>query len=362
MKRRWQIAGLAGLAALATALFLPLDLAERTIERYLLSRLSQRLGVTVQSSSGGAFAVLPMPRFVANDVRIVSNDGTAKAMIPRLRADIRILALLGGRIEFSAITLQAPQVEFDLPPDGFDLLSTVTSQVASLLPSTPQISVRNNGAVFFRNGPGIVSSLRDVNIDMSSRKRGDAIEVAGTAVWRGEKLEFAIASNSAARATMPMARIRSDLANIDFTARKGGTTAVDESHTLEGPLSVSAPSMSRLGSWLAAGSPVLLPLGNTAVTGRLRLTRDSAQVRNSSVTLGNDTLEGGFDWRKRDARWALTGTFAGKSLDIGRPDSGIDTKRLGISSDNAGSVALDIDDLLAHDIDLRLSLQPDPLQ
>ncbi len=338
------------------ALLAPWQMAERSVERYLLSELSRKLGVSISSNGTGALAILPLPRIIANEVMVASPDGTFKVRVPRLRADVRLLSLVGGRLEFDHVILHGPHVDVVLPEGGIDPLDLARSQLAAALPAMPHISVRSNGAVFFRRGPGIVSSVRDVNIEISARARGEAVEVEGSSVWRGERLSFAFASNSPERATLPMARIRSDLVNLDFASRRSAGTSAEERGQLEGPLQISAASMSRLGSWLASGSPVLLPLGRTALDGTLKLTASGAQISDATLTLGQDPLTGAMDWRARDGRWRLTGTFAGRSLDIGRPQSGIDA-RLFDMPDPSWSALLDVDGLLAHDIDLRLSLQ-----
>ena len=356
MRRRWRIAGLLGALAAATALLVPWHLAERSVERYLLAQLSRNLGVSISSNGTGALAILPLPRIVANEVMVASTDGQVRVRIPRMRADVRLLSLVGGRLEFDHIILHGPHMDVILPEGGFDPLELARSQLAATLPAMPHISVRSNGAVFFRRGPGIVSSVRDVNVEISARARGEAFEVEGSSVWRGERLRFAFASNSPQRATLPMARIRSDLVNLDFASRRNAGASAEDRAQLEGQLQVSAASMSRLGSWLASGSPVLLPLGRTALDGMLKLSGSGAQISDATLTLGQDPLTGAMDWRAREGRWRLTGTFAGRSLDIGRPQSGIDARLFDLP-DPSLSAPLDVDGLLAHDIDLRLSLQ-----
>jgi len=355
MSRRWRLAGLLGALAAVAAMLAPWHLAERSVERYLLSQLSQNLGVSISSNGTGALAILPLPRIVANEVTVASADGDIKLRIPRLRADVRLLSLVGGRLEFDHIILHGPHVDVTLPENGIEPLELARSQLAAAWPAIPHISVRNNGEVFFRRGPGIVSSVRDVNIEVSARARGEAFEVEGSSVWRGERLRFAFASNSPERATLPMVRIRSDLVNLDFASRRNAGTSADDRALLEGQLQVSAASMSRLGSWLASGSPVLLPLGRTALDGTLKLSGSGAQIADATLTLGQDPLTGAMDWRAREGRWRLTGTFAGRSLDIGRPQSGIDARLFDLP-DPSVSAPLDVDGLLAHDIDLRLSL------
>lgn len=354
MKWRGRLAGLAGAAIVVALALQPWRIAERSVERYLLSQLSSSLGLTLQTRADGAFALLPTPRIIANDVRLSTASGDVKARIPRIRADIKLLALLAGRVEFDQVVVIAPQVETVLPAGRVDPFAIIISRALADLPSAPHISIRENGSLFIRSGPGIASSARDVNMEISARDKGDALEARGSLSWRGEAITFAFASNSEKRDTLPMAQLQSPVLTLAFTSARATAEAAG-ADALEGSLDIKTPSMSRLGSWLSTGSPVLLPLANTALSGRLRLTADGAQVREATLTLGNDALDGALDWRKRDTRWRLTGTFAGKSLDIGRPEAGIDTARLDWSEGGANAM-LDVDKLLVHDIDLRFSL------
>ncbi len=356
MKRNWRIAGLIGLGAVVALALQPWRLAEETVERHMLAVLTKKLGLVVTGGTAGAFAVLPMPRLIANDLQVRSPDGAFVAKLPRVRAQIDLLALLGGRIAFDHLILHSPQFEVALGADDFNPLVVLSSLAVSNLPASPKISIQGDGSVFFRRYANIISSVRNVNMDVAARAPGEAVQANGSVTWRGENLAFAIASNSAERATLPMARIRSELVSLEFNGRKPLQTTGAAGEILEGQILINAPSMSRLGAWLASGANVTLPLGNTTIAGTLQLSSSGSQVSNAVVTLGTDVLDGAFDWRKREQRWVLTGTFAGKSLDIGRPLSGIEMQRF-LPADQSPAALLDVDDLLAHDLDLRLSLQ-----
>jgi AsmA protein len=355
MIKRWHfviVAAITGVVALGTT---PWKLAEQSVERHVLAVLSTQLGVKASTAAPGAVALLPVPRVIANDVTVTSADGQVTARLPRLRADIRLLPLLVGRIEFDRLVLAAPQIDVHLGPEQADPLQALSSLTLSRLPAMPRVEITENGAIFLRSGPGIISSIRDINIVVEPHSAGDAVQASGGLVWRGERLDFAFATNSAERAILPMLRVRSDMLTLDFASARASRPTAGAA-PIEGQLQVSARSMSRLGSWLASGSPVTLPLGSTALAGRLRVSEEGAQIGNASLTLGSDLLDGALDVRRRESRWRLTGTLAGKNLDIGRPQAGIDIGRLSIP-DAAATAQIDIDDLVAHDVDLRLSLQ-----
>lgn len=356
MKRAAYLAGLGALATVAALAFQPWRLAETTFERYVIARLSSDLGLAITVAGDGAFALLPTPRIVAHDVAFATADGTVRGKVPRLRVDLNLASLLTGNVAINHLILVSPQVDVALPRGGYDPIALLTSQAASSLPRTPRISVRENGSAFFRQGGTIVSAVRDIALDVSAREAGDTVEASGSTRWRGELVDFSFASNSAARATLPMVKIRSAMLDVDFASRKALAGATAPPARVEGQFQASVPSMARLASWLSAGRPVTIPVGKTTVSGALQLDADGAQMRNAVVVIGSDTLEGAFDWRMRDARWLLSGTFAGKSLDIGRPQAGIEPQ-WGAFADSAQGVAIDVDDLMANDVDVRLSLQ-----
>lgn len=356
MITRWRLAICAVLVGLAALAVLPWQLAERSVEQYLLSSLSQTFRMRTATSSSGAVALLPYPRIIANDVAVTSADGVITARIPRLRADLKLLPLLVGRIEVEQISLFAPQIDVLLPAEQRDPLHLLSSHLLSSMPDLPRVVITDAGSVFLRRGSSIVSTIREINVDIAAHIKGEAFQTSGSAVWRGEQLNFAFATNSPNRAVLPMMRVRSDFLTVDFASGRSVPQNSPQTPTLDGQLQISAKSMSRLGTWLASGSPVMLPLGNTMVGGRLRLSEEGAQISSAVVTLGSDSLDGALDWRRVERRWRLTGTLAGKSLDIGRPLSGIDLKRITMPEATSTS-PIDIDDLLTHDIDLRMSLQ-----
>jgi AsmA protein len=356
MNKRWRPVILMAILSVAAFAAVPWSMAEKTVERHMLARLAAQYGLKDVSAASGAVALLPVPRIVANDVAFTSSDGAITARISRVRADVRLLALLRGQVEFDRLVLVSPQVDARISTDAPDPLQQIASLTLAGLPAMPKVTVTDNGALFLRRGPGIISSLRDINVEIAPRATGDAVQASGTLVWRGEKLDFAFATNSAARDILPMLRIRSDIVSIDFASARTLRQPVPAVPALDGQFQMSARSMSRLGTWLASGSPVMVPLGSTAISGRLQISGEGAQIGNASLALGSDVLDGALDWRKRDSRWRLTGTLAGKNLDIGRPQAGVDVQRIALP-DAAAMAQIDIDDLLSHDIDLRLSFQ-----
>jgi AsmA protein len=349
-----RLLALTALLVVVAAAVNPWRLAERSVERFLLTRLSAQLGLKVTGVGDGAFALLPTPRVAANDVR-VTLPGAFEARIPRIRGEIRLLALLAGRLEFDSLTLHAPQVDLRLADGEPDPLRWLLAAAPAEARATPRIIVRDGGALFLRGESGIVSTVRDLAGEAAARETGAAWEITGSASWRGERLAFALASNSPARATAPMLRVRADIANLEFTALRRPSAATPAG-ALEGQFSFSTTSLARVAGWIGTGLSVGLPLGATEIAGRMALSPDKADVRSAAVTIGADTLEGAFSWQKRDGRWRMSGTFAGRSLDIARPGSGVTLEPFsGLDLQSTQSIESAV--LLSHDLDLRLSVQ-----
>jgi AsmA protein len=352
-RRGWLIraAGVVAVAGVLALAWQPWRLAEETVQRLVRQKLGDRLGLSVVAQSG-SFALLPLPRVILHEVEVNGPDHGLVARVGRVRADLDLWALAQMQVAFDHVILFAAHIDLRLQGPAFNPLAVLAFAPPATAPATPRLSIRDNATVFFRSGESLVSTARDVGIEVQARERGGAIKAEGELVWRGERVTFALATDSAGRETLPMARLRSDLATLDFNARRGLAPGAP----FEGSLQISSRATSRLGSWLSAGSPVLLPLGASSVQGQASLSADGVQLRSASVTLGDDTLEGTLDLRRRELRWLLTGTLAGRSLDIGRPQAGVETQRLAWP-DLASTAPLDLSDLFAHDIDLRLSLQ-----
>jgi AsmA protein len=356
LARRWRVLGLAAALALLLAAAQPWRIAESALQAHVLSTLSDQLGVTIDGARDGAVALLPTPRVLANDLRVRMADGSVELVVPRLRAEVQLLALLAGRVSFDKLILVTPQVTIHEPNGGglTDPLRLITDVSLSQTRATPGVVIEN-GAMFVRSGPSIVTAARGVSVEISERSAGDGFEIAGSLLWRGEPVTIAVATDSIARRITPMARLRSAPVNLDFTAARREAGA-EPGAALAGTIDVNAPSLSRLGAWIASGSPIVLPLGPTAARGPITFTRRAIEMKSAQITLGADTLEGALDWRRREERWRLSGTLAGRSLDVGRPNSGIEADRL-LLVDLASTAPVDVDDLFAHDVDLRLSVQ-----
>jgi AsmA protein len=338
--------GLAAVVALAN----PWPLAEKRVHAWAVKSLSGQTGLSVSGSGRAEIAFLPTPRIILKDVRAEAEG--LRIETQRVRVDIRVLTLLAGRADISDVTLYAPQVSVAIGEDA-DLLSVLTSRALSDLPATPRLHVRENGSLFLRRGQQIVSLARNVRGSIAARQSGEPAQIEAQWLWRGEDIAVSFASDSATRAIQPMLALRSGPFALDFTgARRSGPA---DPGPLSGTFSLRSPSLSRLNTWLASGSPVLLPLGATTLAGQLILGPASAELKAAMVQIGNDQLQGALDWRKTDGRWRLGGTLAGRSLEIGGPNGSFDAQRFG-PFDPASTIPLDVDDLFAHDIDLRLSL------
>ena len=269
MKLRWPVLVAVVTAVLVAVGSVPWGVAERTLEKRMMAVLARDLGLTASARGGGSFAFLPVPRMIARDVTVQDTTGQWQAQLPRVRADLDLVALITGRLAFRHLHLSAPQLDLSIDVDpqvlssGGPLSSLVSTRFADR-PATPHISVTDGGSVFFRRGGVIQSSIRAIQLDVAARDQGEAAQIAGRAIWRGEAVQFAIATNSQARLTTPTAIIASELLNLTFTAgsaRPAGTAGEQSAPvaSLEGQLRVSTPSASRLASWIATPSPILLP-------------------------------------------------------------------------------------------------------
>ncbi len=351
--RRTRLLILAGLATGVAAALTPWSLAETVIERRLAARLSAQLGAEITGGRDGVFALLPTPRIAVNDLTIRVKGGH-EAKVPRLRADIALLPLLAGRVEFNHVAASAPQITVATQGGDWSLMALLASPELAALPGHPRLSITGGGSLFIREGGHIATIVRDITLDAEARRGGQPLVATAAGTWRGERVSAAFASNSPERAVLPTLKVSSDMGNLDFTALRRPSSATPAG-ALEGQFTFSSRSVARLASWVSPGATIGSLIGPTEIAGRMHLSPDKADIRSASVTLGADTLEGAFSWLRRETGWQLSGTFAGRSLDIARPGAGVDLGPLTPADQH--NPQLPSGPLLAHDMDVRLSLQ-----
>lgn len=348
MTRRAEILALALVAVLGLFGFQSWDVAVGRVERRAVSAIEEKTGFVVKTIERAEIAFLPLPRISLSNVGFNQRDGALAGQATRVRAHLRLLPLLMGRVSFDRIDLVAPQIDVAVPADG-GLAEWLASPLAELerLRSQSKIVVRG-GSVFLRADGAIQSVVRDLNLVIDERSLNEPLDLAGSLTWRGVQTEVSLlwpmvggSAKTALSVTSPLMKLRFD-----------GTRSGPDESVINGMLALSTPSVPQLLGWFGENSRLSAALGALSLSAELQIKPHEASFNNAVASLDGERLDGVLKLSENAGRFALSGTLAGATLDLGRL-----LDRLPIPAvDAADTSPFNLDGWTGREIDLRISV------
>lgn len=326
------------------------DLALGRIERSAVRAIEERTGFVVNSVERAEIALLPLPRISLSKVTFSQRDGGVAGETLRLRAYLRLLPLLSGRLGIGRIDLVAPQLDVAVPADSGGVTDWLAAPLAELekLRSQSRIVIQS-GVVFLRAAGTVQSIVRDVNIVIDERERQQPFGLSGSFNWRGVPADVSLLwpvagsadTKAALSATSPLLKLRFD-----------GTRSGPGDPVVSGTLALSTPSVPRLLDWFGEQSRISTALGALTLNADLQLKPREASFANVMASLDGDRLDGVLRLADVDGRLVLSGTLAGASLDLGRLINRLPLPAI----DVADKGPLDLGGWTGRDLDLRISV------
>jgi uncharacterized protein involved in outer membrane biogenesis len=350
MTRRTAIIAFSLVAAAAVLLGLrPWEVALGRIQRVAVGAIEERTGFVVGAVERAEIALLPLPRISLSRVGFTQRDGALSGEAVRIRAHLRLLPLLGGRISFDRVDLIAPRIDVAVPAASDSLGEWLAPPLAELgrLRSQSKIVI-SAGSVFLRADGAIRSVVRDLDLVIDERGPGEALALAGSLNWRGVPTEVSLLWPMAGGSTKTALSATSTLLKLRFE----GTRAGPGEPMTSGTLALSTPALPELLGWFGAQSRLASALGAFALNADIQVKPREVAFNNAVVTLDGERLDGVAKLAQNGGRFALSGTLAGAALDLGRL-----VERLPIPAVSTDDPApFDLDAWTAHDIDLRVSV------
>lgn len=326
------------------------DLALGRVERHAVTAIEERTGFVVNALDRAEIAFLPLPRISLSKVAFSQRDGAIAGEAVRVRAYIRLLPLLMGRLAFDRIDLVTPQLDIAVPAGSDGVTDWLSPPLAELekLQSQSRIVIRS-GALFLRSGTAVQSVVRDVNLVIDERERSESFSLSGSFNWRGVSSEVSllwpVGSGSSAKAALSA---NSPLLKLRFE----GTRSGPGEPVVTGTLALATPSVPDLLDWFGEKSRLSTALGALTLGADLQLKPREASFTNAVASLDGDRLDGVMKLTDVDGRFALSGTLAGAGLDLGRLINRLPLPAI----DAADTSRLDLDGWTGRDIDLRVSV------
>lgn len=325
------------------------DVALGRVQRAAVRAIEERTGFVVKTLDRAEIAFLPLPRISLSKVAFAQRDGTLAGEAVRVKAHLRLLPLLGGRLSFDRVDLVAPRLDIAVPAGSDGITEWLSPPLAEFerLQSQSKIVI-SSGSVFLRANGEIQSVVRDLNLVIDERGLNEPLALSGSLNWRGVPTEVNLLWPMAGGNAKASLSATSSLLKLRFDGARSGPGEP----VISGLLALSSPSLPQLLGWFGEESRLASALGTVAVSADIQVKPHEVSFNNAIVNLDGERLDGVIKLAETGGRFALSGTLAGATLDLGRL-----VDRLPIPAvDAADPVPFDLDAWTARDIDLRVSV------
>jgi AsmA protein len=303
---------------------MPWPLARAGFDQRIASAMIRATGLMVETAPGAKVALLPTPRILLTEATFRTFDGSLHVESAKIRADIRILPLFAGQIVIDGVELAAPQITLTMTDGAMPPLVAAPAPTAwfSAERESPRV-VLKDGSLFIREGGGIRSILRNVNITLAERMAGDPAGLSGALRWRGEPVEITAnwplpqGREEAGRGkVLPVfLRLVSGMGSMRFEGvRQPGPIG-----PIEGRLEAETGSLPQALEWMGESSPFANLADKLRLSGEAVLTASSLTMPNISINIDADRLDGAALIRPGgNGVWGISATLDGARLDIDR--------------------------------------------
>ncbi len=317
---RLPLALLAGLILLAAAVA-PWTVSSERLAATLTERAAARSGIRIVPNGRASIALLPIPRIKLARASVEAPGGSILVKDAQIRAELAFLPLLAGRIVPVEATVVGGAVAADRLPDGRIPWMTALASVFAAEARTGDARLRRLVLLHTRidlQDPvsGVADRLDDVSAVLGQAGGPGSVDVAGSARWRGEAVEFQASvggngtTSAAGGETVSVtAKSRHGRATATGTLGLGGTGL-----RFSGEVSAATPSIRDFAGWLGRTLPPDTDR-SASIEGTVRADRARIDVVGLAIGLGRDRLDGALS-AINDGQPDVRATLAGTSLDL----------------------------------------------
>jgi hypothetical protein len=321
-------------------------------EQRVLAAIEQRTGLVVTKRERAEFALLPLPRISLSNVEFHQRDGLLKGSALRVRARVRLLALLSGSLGFDRVDLVVPQIDVAVAGSDDGIATWLAAPMTYLERLTVQSRiVVTGGSVFMRADGAIRTILRDVNLVIDSREAREPLTLSGSMIWRGVPTEVSLLWPMAGEQGRLTLNASSALMTLGFEGTRSGLTEP----VVNGKLALATKTLPDLLGWFGERPRLADAVGALSLAADAQIKPGEASLSNAIASLDGDRLVGAIKLADAGGRLALSGTLAGAGLDLGRLYGRLDLHPPEQEPDQ--SPPLDFLAWTAQDVDLRVSVE-----
>lgn len=263
-------------AVVAIASFIPSETYKEKIEALAEEQTGRKL--TIEGDVG--LTILPSLGVNAQKVRFANAEwGSTPDMMSmeELNVSLKIFPLLLGNVELDSFTLVRPQIHLEVNRKGkanweftpktqaaatdADTSGDTAEQSASSSVNPIQdislgdIRISNGTASYKDAQAGASYEITDINLGVSLPSLDDPLNVDGSAVWNGDKLEIALMVEEP-RVLLEggQTAVNVDASSPKVSKKFDGTLVMGDTPAFDGRVALNIPSVRALAAW--AGSPM----------------------------------------------------------------------------------------------------------
>jgi AsmA protein len=373
--------GLIAVAGLAGASFMPWTLGGTRVRTEIAQQFQASTGLTTTAGGPVIIQLLPYPQARIQTVSIRDRGNRFSVDAQEIRGSLRLLPLIAGRLELSSISLVLPAITIDastLPLDNPTEIARAATAVAarsstanapkpaqtplntaaSTVPSSNGYSAIGivGGRLVIRNSSLAADStqLGDVNATLDWRGPSEPLSLAGTFIWRGEKIKLTLRSASPAqllesRPAQSTVRIESRLIDVTLV----GAMASSGGWHYAGKVTAGSTALRPLISLANWNVPLPGPLASFKMSGNIRINPAVLSFTDLKLQIDSSEFDGALAIRHADQRPGISGTLATRLLKVDPRNAGL----FNFNADDGGweKRKFAIDKLFGADVDLRIS-------
>jgi AsmA protein len=364
--RRFTIGLVAAAAASAgTLAAMPLMWNADHVRDAVIAHVRAATGLDPVSRGATSVSLFPSAHVSFADV-VLGDDGSGEPALTadELRAQLRLLPLLVGRIEIADIAMVRPRIVITFDRDGESNWSTLLDALArSLRPgaaktdnlvSFSEIRITDGRLALRDPTRGVSETLTEVALSLAWPSISRSFGATGRVKWREEVIDVSLTLSDL------LAAIRGDRSGLKIRLAGAPAKLAFEGHVskrpglrVEGTLAADGPSLRKAMQWVGLGPPPGGGFGHFAIKAQANVAGTTVALSRVNVELDGNVAEGGLTLAVEAPR-ALRGTLAAEEIDL---TPYVSTVRLlrGDRTWSEGSIALD--EVKGIEVDLRLSAQ-----
>jgi AsmA protein len=321
--RRYSIVIVASLAAVLAALFIATSFAVSTplVKDEIAQRLNTLTGGSVTLHGEPVVTVFPSISVEVKDV-VVAGAGDRDhplATVAALKASLRIVPLLVGRVEVETLTLVSPRIHLILNESGAgnweaDRIPTAASALGQSSGSRLGEIVLQDGRLLYEDRhTGQMDAISAANLRLAWPHATEAAELSGTFAWRGEMVDVRAGLDT------PGAVFGEAGSDGHLTLAAVSALHTMDSDTPAGSALESAPPHSplrRFAEWLGISIAPGASFGPLHIVGNVAADETSVKLSEATFELDGNAAEGNLALRLEGDRPSLQGSLAFDAFDL----------------------------------------------